>query len=108
MIELLTVIAVIVILLSLLLTSLARSKQLSTRIKCLSNQKQLILTWQMYSDDNSGYLANNGYIPGGGNENNPMWVQGYYNHAASLWDSFNKELLINPKFAQFANYIKDH
>ncbi len=107
LVELLTVIAIVVILLSLLLTSLSLSKQLSRRVKCISNHKQLILTWQMYADDNLERLANNGYIPGGGNENIKMWVQGYLNHASFLKDSFDEELLINPKFAQFGNYIKE-
>ena len=53
LIELLVVIAIISILASLLLPALARGKAQAQRIKCVSNQRQIALSFIMWSDDNN-------------------------------------------------------
>ncbi|MBE0543768.1 MAG: DUF1559 domain-containing protein [Verrucomicrobia bacterium] len=63
LIELLVVIAVIAILAALLLPALGRSKSKAEGITCANNLKQLSLAWQMYADDNDGYLVNNHGTP---------------------------------------------
>jgi prepilin-type N-terminal cleavage/methylation domain-containing protein len=73
LIELLVVIAIIAILAGMLLPALSNSKVKAQAIKCLSNLKQLQLSWLIYPDDNEGKLVM-GY---NGNANAPdRWVRG--------------------------------
>jgi prepilin-type N-terminal cleavage/methylation domain-containing protein/prepilin-type processing-associated H-X9-DG protein len=102
LIELLVVIAIIAILASLLLPVLSRAKAKAQRVACINNERQLGLALQMYTGDNQERLPANGYTPP--NSGYKLWVVG-----DGHWDppSFtNLDLLINPNYALFANYIK--
>jgi len=103
LIELLVVIAIIAILAALLLPVLGRAKDEARRIHCVSNQKQLILTWTMYPIDNREQLVLNGG-QNGLRKDPYLWVYGG-NHGDPQTLT-NLQYLINPQYALFAPYLR--
>src|SRR5262245_34374152 len=59
LIELLVVIAIIAILASLLLPTLSKAKGRVQRARCIANQKQLMVGWYLYTDDNQDRIVSN-------------------------------------------------
>src|SRR5436309_4241532 len=72
LIEMLVVVAIIAILAALLLPALAKAKCKAHGIYCLNNQKQLVLAWVMYADDNQDKLVPN--HDGGTHSYDLSWV----------------------------------
>jgi prepilin-type N-terminal cleavage/methylation domain-containing protein/prepilin-type processing-associated H-X9-DG protein len=76
LVELLVVIAIIAILAALLLSELQSAKMQAARIQCVSNEKQLILAWSVYSADNDENLALNGGDTSKTSAYAHLWVYG--------------------------------
>jgi type II secretory pathway pseudopilin PulG len=113
LVELLVVLATIAILAALLLPSLFAAKMQAVRVRCLSNQKQLIVAWILYAGDNDDQLALNGGDPTPVSAQPHLWIYGG-NHGASesgrpspaAGDSLTNALyLTGPNYALFAKYL---
>jgi len=101
LIELLVVIAIIAILAAMLLPAVARAKMHGKRVRCISNQKQLAVTWMLYVADNGDWLPANGHsmTP---TTSPKFWVQGAFFDPSQNSDRF----MLDPTYAQFANYLR--
>jgi len=100
LIELLVVIAIIATLAALLLPALAGAKAQAYRINCVSNEKQMIVAWMIYSGDNNERLALNGGDSATTSTTPHLWVHGG-NHGSP--DTLTNRLyLVGANFALFA------
>jgi type II secretory pathway pseudopilin PulG len=82
----LVVIAIIAILAALLLPALARAKLKATNAACLNNQKQLLLGFIMYADDNADKMIYSVGAPGQPNNIGGGYWPGPYNDSGQQRD----------------------
>jgi prepilin-type N-terminal cleavage/methylation domain-containing protein/prepilin-type processing-associated H-X9-DG protein len=100
LIELLVVIAIIAILAAMLLPALARAKLQAISVQCMSNEKQLVLAWKMYDDDNKGVYP---YNEEGGNP--PAWVYGDENYTVGNIQNTDISYVLDPRYSQIGPYV---
>jgi len=99
LVELLLVIAIIAVLAALLLPALATVQARGKRVACLDNLKQSALSFQMYTADNDGKLAQNYPLVQTGTDS---WVLG---DMKVTGDSTNKTLIRQGKFYPYASQV---
>ena len=68
LIELLVVVAIIGILASMLLPSIAKARAKAVHAVCKSNQRQLGIALNIYTDDNEDYFAHSGWLANMGDQ----------------------------------------
>ena len=110
LLELVVVIATIAVLVALLLPALAGTRPNTQAFQCLENQRQLILAWQMYAQDNSDILPPNDYpyqtsAPRDGTIRN--WVFGTMYLIMDAIDApgLGQGIQVNPALTSLALYI---
>lgn len=104
LIELLVVIAIIGILASLLLSSIEKAKHKAYGVTCINNQRQLIIGWHLYANENNENIIIAGDARGDGSRPYPnTWVGGMMDfnpNNYSNWD-INQDIVKSPLW----NYI---
>src|SRR4029078_504724 len=75
LIELLVVIAIIAILAALLLPVLTKARIRAQGMQCMGSNRQMMLAWRLFTEDNNDILVGNGDVPFRGRIS-PNWTAG--------------------------------
>jgi len=109
LIELLVVISLIAVLAALLLPTLQRARARAQGYQSVSNTRQLVLAWVLYSDDNNGRLAYNLGGPSGGKspalKTNLNWVNNILDWETNNTDNINTATLTEASLGPYASRV---
>jgi prepilin-type N-terminal cleavage/methylation domain-containing protein len=111
LVELLVVIAMVGVLVGLLIPVISKAKGRARLTQCINNQKQLLLTWNLYTDDNNGILAPNGHAvpdPSITRSSRPTYTQKFWVAGDSHFyypARTNANFLTDPEYALFSPYL---
>lgn len=105
-IDLITTIAVVAVLATLSLHSLAGNRSVAEVQLCLGNLRQLTRAWTLFAEDNSGKLPGN--LDGGEAQNpantNRSWVTGWLDFS-SRTDNTNTAILMNGQIGRYLSSV---
>ena len=101
LIELLVVIGIIAILAAMLLPALSKSREKARRVQCISNQRQLILSWSIYYENNADVLVLNGI--GDPIHGTPVWANGGRHTTADHFTNLDRL-----KDGAYTAFARDH
>ncbi len=99
------VVTVIAILAAMLLPALARVKSQAWRVACINNEKQMLLSWALYSVDARDALVTNGGNSAPTSPQAQLWVYGG-NHGDPETLT-NAQFLIGANYALFSPYVRN-
>jgi prepilin-type N-terminal cleavage/methylation domain-containing protein len=104
LIELSVVIATVAVLAALLLPALAGTRPNTQAFQCLENQRQVILAWQMYAQDNGDLLPPNDYPFNSAEPQDGSLKCWVFGSMAINVDKFFPAELVNLKLSSLAGY----
>jgi len=104
LVELVVVIATVAVLAALLLPALAGTRPNTRAFQCLGNQRQLILAWQMYTQDNGEILPPNDYPFTTAVARDGTVMNWAFGSMAVNIDSIDASVLVNQKLSSLALY----
>jgi prepilin-type processing-associated H-X9-DG protein len=104
-VELVAILALLGVLGSIMVTSLAGTRGGVAAVQCRNNLRQLVAGWRMYSDDNLGRLMYNANGLGSGlSAGNEAWVVGWMDFSSSSQNT-NTAMLVDHKTYPFGAYL---
>jgi type II secretory pathway pseudopilin PulG len=104
LIELLVVIAIIALLAAMLLPALSKAKQKAQGLQCMSNLRQIMLGWKVYTTDNNGAFPINATTTSLSILNDLDWVSNLEDYNGTP-DDTDAARLVDSQHSQLAPYV---